>query len=50
MTDQEPQQPEAVQVPPRLGELLELVDELVLAVEAARTVPLSNNVMLDRPS
>jgi len=48
MTDQEPQQPEAVQVPPRLGELLELVDELVLAVEAARTVPLSNNVMLDR--
>ena len=42
------QQPEAVPVPPRLGELLELVDELVLAVEGARTVPLSNNVMLDR--
>lgn len=35
-------------VPPRLGELLELVDELVLAVEGARTVPLSSNVMLDR--
>ena len=48
MTDEELQQPEAVQVPPRLGELLELVDELVLAVEGARTVPLSNNVMLDR--
>jgi multidrug resistance efflux pump len=31
-----------------LGELLELVDELVMAVEGARTVPLSNNVMLDR--
>ncbi|MBU1225907.1 MAG: hypothetical protein KJ698_01670 [Actinobacteria bacterium] len=48
MSDQEQQQPEAVQVPPRLGELLELVDELVMAVEGARTVPLSNNVMLDR--
>ncbi|MCB2223295.1 MAG: hypothetical protein KQH83_03880 [Actinobacteria bacterium] len=48
MTDETPQQPEPVQVPPRLGELLELVDELILAVEGARTVPLSNNVMLDR--
>jgi hypothetical protein len=46
------EEPEALegepQVPPRLGELLELVDELILAVEGARTVPLSSNVMLDR--
>jgi hypothetical protein len=35
-------------VPPRVGELQELVDELILAVEGARTVPLSANVMLDR--
>lgn len=35
-------------VPPRVGELQELVDEMILAVEGARTVPLSNNVMLDR--
>lgn len=37
-----------VPVPPRMGELLELVDELIIAVEGARTVPLSGNVMLDR--
>lgn len=35
-------------VPARVGELQELVDELILAVEGARTVPLSANVMLDR--
>lgn len=35
-------------VPPTTGELLELVDELIIAVEGARTVPLSGNVMLDR--
>ena len=40
--------PDEVPVPPRLGELLELVDELIIAVEGARTVPLSGNVMLDR--
>jgi hypothetical protein len=48
MSDESPQASESVQVPPRLGELLELVDELILAVEGARTVPLSNNVMIDR--
>ncbi|MCJ7726480.1 MAG: hypothetical protein MUP76_08865, partial [Acidimicrobiia bacterium] len=48
MSEQEPQASESPQVPPRLGELLELVDELILAVEGARTVPLSNNVMIDR--
>ena len=42
-----PQQDE-VPVPPRMGELLELVDELIIAVEGARMVPLSGNVMLDR--
>lgn len=42
------EQPDEVPVPPRLGELLELVDELIIAVEGARTVPLSGNVMLDR--
>ncbi len=35
-------------VPTTTGELLELVDELIIAVEGARTVPLSGNVMLDR--
>jgi hypothetical protein len=39
---------EALPVPRRVGELQELVDELILAVEGARTVPLSANVMLDR--
>ncbi len=42
-----PQQDE-VPVPPRIGELLEIVDELIIAVEGARMVPLSGNVMLDR--
>jgi hypothetical protein len=46
---EEPEEPqEELPVPPRLGALLELVDELILAVEGARTVPLSSNVMLDR--
>ncbi|NQV07807.1 hypothetical protein HQ535_14795 [bacterium] len=40
--------PDPVPIPPRLGDLLDLVDELILAVEGARTVPLSGNVMLDR--
>lgn len=40
------QQP--VPAPPRLGVLQELVDDLILAVEGARTVPLSGSVMLDR--
>jgi multidrug resistance efflux pump len=35
-------------VPATTGELLELVDELIIAVEGARTVPLSGNVMIDR--
>jgi hypothetical protein len=39
---------ESTQVPTTTGELLELVDELIIAVEGARTVPLSGNVMLDR--
>jgi len=47
MTD-EAGHPDPVPVPPRLGDLLDLVDELILAVEGARTVPLSGNVMLDR--
>ena len=37
-----------VPVPPRMGELLEVVDDLIIAVEGARMVPLSGNVMLDR--
>ena len=39
---------ESSQVPPSTGELLELVDELIIAVEGARTVPLSGNIMFDR--
>jgi len=35
-------------VPARAGELLDLVDELIIGVEGARNVPLSSNVMLDR--
>jgi len=35
-------------VPATSGQLLELVDELIIAVEGARTVPLSGNVMIDR--
>jgi hypothetical protein len=48
MSDEELDRQESVPVPPRLGELQELVDELVLAVEGARNVPLSSSVMLDR--
>lgn len=39
---------EDVTVPPRTGELLDLIDELIIEVEGARNVPLSGNVMLDR--
>ena len=39
---------ESTTVPPRTGELLDLVDELILQVEGARNVPLSGNVMFDR--
>jgi cell division septum initiation protein DivIVA len=39
---------ESTQVPATTGELLELVDEMIIAVEGARTVPLSGNVMMDR--
>jgi hypothetical protein len=49
MTDElELGQQESMPVPTTTGELLELVDELIIAVEGARTVPLSGNVMLDR--
>ena len=48
MSDEELDRQEAAPVPPRLGELQELVDELILAVEGARNVPLSSSVMLDR--
>lgn len=41
-------QTEPMTVPPRTGELLDLVDELIIEVEGARNVPLSGNVMLDR--
>ncbi len=41
-------QQEDMPVPATTGELLELVDELIIAVEGARTVPLSGNVMIDR--
>ena len=41
-------QTESVTVPPRTGELLDRVDELIIEVEGARNVPLSGNVMLDR--
>ncbi len=34
--------------PPTPGAMLELVDELIAAVEGAKSVPLSGNVMLDR--
>lgn len=46
--DVELDQIEAVTVPPRTGELLDVVDELIIGVEGARNVPLSGNVMLDR--
>jgi len=48
MSDEELDRQEAVPVPPRLGELQELVDEVILAGEGARNVPLSSSVMLDR--
>ena len=48
MSDEDLDHQEPVPVPPRLGELQELVDELILAVEGARNVPLSSSVMLDR--
>ena len=40
--------PEVVPVPATVGELQAAVDDLILAVEAARSVPLSGSVMLDR--
>ena len=33
---------------PTVGELQELVDEMVVALREARTVPLSSNVLVDR--
>ncbi len=36
------------QIPTTVGDLLDLVDEIVLAVSEARGVPLSGTVMLDR--
>jgi hypothetical protein len=35
-------------IPARTGEILDLIDELIIGVEGARNVPLSSNVMLDR--
>lgn len=46
--DVELNQTESMTVPPRTGEILDLIDELIIGVEGARNVPLSNNVMLDR--
>ena len=43
MTDEVQAEP-----PPTVGELQVLVEDLVTAVEGARSVPLSGNVMLDR--
>lgn len=48
MSDIEMDRTEDVTVPPRTGELLDLIDELIIEVEGARHVPLSGNVMLDR--
>jgi hypothetical protein len=48
VSDEELNQMEDATVPPRTGELLDLVDELIIGVEGARNVPLSGNVMLDR--
>jgi hypothetical protein len=48
MSDDDLDRQEPVPVPPRLGELQELGEELILAVEGARNVPLSSSVMLDR--
>ncbi len=46
--DLELNQLEDATVPPRTGEILDLIDELIIGVEGARNVPLSGNVMLDR--
>lgn len=49
MTDEPPvDRTENLTVPPRTGELLDQIDELIIEVEGARHVPLSGNVMLDR--
>ncbi len=48
MSDEPLNEQEAVEIPPTLGDLQELVDEILLAVEGARTMPLSSSVMLDR--
>lgn len=52
MTERPPEEAEEArpepEVPPGIGELQELVDQVVLAVEEARPVPLSGNVMVDR--
>ncbi len=48
MSDEKLNEEEAMEVPPTLGDLQEIVDDLLLAVEGARTVPLSSSVMLDR--
>ncbi len=39
---------EEQRIPPTPGALLDLVEELIAAVEGAKSVPLSGNVMLDR--
>ncbi len=39
---------ESAELPGHVGELVEIIDELMLAVREARAVPLSGNVMLDR--
>lgn len=39
---------DAPTVPPHVGELLEVVDDLILAVREGKSVPLSGNVMIDR--
>ena len=43
----EPSEPPPPGVP-RVGELQELIDEMIVAVSEAKTVPLSGNVMVDR--
>lgn len=49
MNDEPPvDRTESLTVPPRTGELLDQIDELIIEVEGARHVPLSGNVMLDR--
>ena len=48
MTDQPPVDPDLPQVPASVGELTELVDEMILYVQQARAVPLSGSAMVDR--